>query len=578
MTLIGAGHVRLAIRIYLTVAAALAGTFLVLAIGVGRELERDDRDGTVERLGETARMAAALIRDRTLDDALADSLGAATGLRVTLMDRTGRVVGDSEVDSDRIPHVENHADRPEVAAALRGETGAAERASATIARALLYVAVPRAGGVVRVAAVRQGPSAEVARARRMTLLAFLGALIVFYPVCLFAARGIAGPLGRVTHTVSNLTEGRLDSRTGIRGRGSVGAVGQAVDRLAETLEQRTGEVREETSDLRTLFDNLDEGLASIDAAGVVRLANRAFARWAGQDIEPGARVSTLFRSPEVLDAIDRSLGGHAVTEEVAVGDRTLFVSARPHRGGALLLLRDLTALRRLEGVRRDFVANVSHELKTPLTSVVGFAEAIAEGGLPGDAAEDFGRRILANASRMRRLVDDLLDLALVESGSWSPSLEPVPVGAIAREVWRELPDENREPGVTLDVEDPEGSIAHADGDSVRQIFKNLLDNAARYAPRDTPIRVRVLPDGAFVRTEVIDRGQGIPSEHRERVFERFYRVDPGRSRQQGGTGLGLAIVKHLVVGHGGEVGIDSAVSRGTTVWFTLPVPSEWLDG
>jgi len=231
-------------------------------------------------------------------------------------------------------------------------------------------------------------------------------------------------------------------------------------------------------------------------------------------------------------------------------------------------------------VRQDFVSNVSHELKTPLTSLVGFAEAIADGGLPEGASRDFGKRIVANAARMRRLVDDLLDLALVESGGWSPTLEPVGIGAIAHAVWEELtPDTGRralgiQPGVTLEVEDPMRLVAHADVRSVHQILRNLISNAARYAPEGTQIRVRVAADGAFVRTEVIDEGPGIPSPHVDRVFERFYRADPGRSREQGGTGLGLSIVKHLVAAHGGEVGIQSAVSRGTTVWFTLPASIE----
>jgi len=287
----------------------------------------------------------------------------------------------------------------------------------------------------------------------------------------------------------------------------------------------------------------------------------------------GARVSTLFRSPEVLSAVDRALGGESVTAELSVGGRTMFMSVRPHRGGAVLVFRDLTALRRLEGIRREFVANVSHELKTPLTSVVGFAEAIAGGDMPADAAEDFSRRILANASRMRNLIDDLLDLARVESGSWSPSPEPISIAETAREVWLDLPDEAAQRGVTLEVDEGDGSLVEADAQSVRQILRNILGNACRYAPPETPVRVQIVSGATSVRTEIIDQGQGIPSVHLEHVFERFYRVDPGRSREDGGTGLGLAIVKHLVRAHGGEVGIESEVSRGTTVWFTLPLSS-----
>ena len=215
------------------------------------------------------------------------------------------------------------------------------------------------------------------------------------------------------------------------------------------------------------------------------------------------------------------------------------------------------------------MANVSHELKTPLTSVVGFAEALVEGGIDADQAGGFARRILFNATRMRYLVDDLLNLSLLESGSWSPEPETVSVGAIAREAWETLSPKVRAHDLELRVSGTEES-AWADPDAVRQVMRNLLDNAARYSDEDPAISVRVAADGRFQRVEVSDRGPGIASVHVERVFERFYRVDPARSRARGGTGLGLAIVKHFVEAHGGEIGIESALGRGTTVWFTLP--------
>jgi len=569
--------VRLATRFYLVLAAFLVAVFLSVLLFVSMELSSRIRADAAARLESEARVVRALTAGRPYGDALADSLGVAADLRVTLISRSGTVVGDSEVETRRLPEVENHASRPEVAAALAGRTGVAERASTTVARSLLYVAIPTEQGVLRLSARLPRAGGPAARTRSILVAALLLSLAALYPITRHLARRVERGVSEAEAALEGIARGEPPARPVRPGSGPMAALGFAIDRVAADVRARLEASRQEARDLRALFDGLDEGLAFIDAFGVLGFANPAFERWVGRTAAGGTRIGSLFRSPEILGAVDRAQRGESVTEEVSLGSRTVLMTARPHRGGALLVLRDLTDFRRLEGVRRDFVANVSHELKTPLTSVVGFAEAIAEGGLGDDAAADFGRRILANATRMRRLVDDLLDLALVESGSWSPDFEPVPIGATANEVWTQLIPAPVREGLSLALDDPDRAIVNADADAVRQILRNLLDNAARYAPERSEITVRTRADGAFVRTEVVDRGPGIPSAHVSRVFERFYRVDPGRSREQGGTGLGLAIVKHFVVAHGGEVGIRSEVSRGTAVWFTLPISSESLE-
>ncbi|MCG8469329.1 MAG: ATP-binding protein [Gemmatimonadetes bacterium] len=418
-----------------------------------------------------------------------------------------------------------------------------------------------------------GTTSLDADGRRIGLWTLGGLLLVLYPAARLVTRSFEARLQGAQDAVARI--GRGDPEPGV-GRDSVSNLGRSIDRMAAELRQQLDDARRQSEDLRALFEGLDDGLALIDADGSVLLCNAAFEGWTGRTVNPGVRVGSLFRAPPVLEAVDQAQRGEFVLDEVTLGENTVLMSARPHRGGALLAIRDLTALRRLEGVRRDFVANVSHELKTPLTSVVGFAEAIAGGELAPDRAEDFGHRILANATRMRHLVDDLLDLAQVESGSWTPVPEPVSVGATAREVWETMAPDIGPSGETLVVTDA-GVEAFADPDAVRQILRNLLDNAARYSEPGSAIRVDVVAEGLFLRTEVSDEGPGIPSVHLDRVFERFYRIDPARSRERGGTGLGLSIVKHLVEGQGGEVGIESELRRGTTVWFTLPVLADSLD-
>ncbi|MFV1987649.1 MAG: ATP-binding protein [Gemmatimonadota bacterium] len=561
---------KLATKLYLATAGFLVAMFLGLQYVATAQIGRAVREDAAFQLEQAARLTLYLLGDRPFDDALADSLGAAQKLRVTLLAANGTVLGDSDVPASRLPDVENHSGRPEVAAALAGGTGVAERASETIAQSQLYVAIPASGGALRLSRRLESVATAVTRARRQMFVALLVVLLLAYPASHMATGRFARRLERAESTIEGLSAGEFAVRTRFRGKDRVASLGQAIDRLADSLEERMGRSDERAADLRVLFDSLEDGVAFIDAASLLQIKNPAFERWVGRPVPTGSRMSMIFRSPGVLGAIERAQAGEPTTEEMALGRKTLLMSALPHRGGALVIFRDLTKLRQLEGVRRDFVANVSHELKTPLTSIVGFAEAMADGGLPPRKAEEFGGRVLANASRMRRLVDDLLDLSMIESGSWRPTLEPVRLGEAAREAWDDAIQGRHDESVTFVIDDPDASSVQADAHAVRQILRNLIENAIRYAPSESAITLRLRPERAFVRVEVLDEGPGIPSAHLSRVFERFYRVDPGRSREEGGTGLGLAIVKHLVVAHGGDVGMESEVSRGATAWFTLP--------
>jgi signal transduction histidine kinase len=266
------------------------------------------------------------------------------------------------------------------------------------------------------------------------------------------------------------------------------------------------------------------------------------------------------------------LAGQPVQDrELEIDERAVLMNARPlPSGGAVLVMHDLTDLRRLEAVRRDFVANVSHELKTPLTSISGYAETLLGDTPDAETARRFLGTILENSRRMQRLVDDLLDLARIESGRWHPEREPVDVAATAREAWSELADRATAKSVELDVAiEPGAERVMADGDGLHQVFTNLLDNSLRYSAPGGRVGCRSRREASGIAISVSDTGSGIIHEHLPRIFERFYRADPSRSREEGGTGLGLAIVKHLVEAHGGSVSAESERGVGTTVtcWF-----------
>jgi signal transduction histidine kinase len=261
-------------------------------------------------------------------------------------------------------------------------------------------------------------------------------------------------------------------------------------------------------------------------------------------------------------------------EEVALHDRTVAVASRPlSPSGAVVTVLDLTVLRKLETIRRDFVANVSHELKTPLTAVSGFAETLLDDGIPPEQRRLFVETIRDNAGRMQRIVDDLLDLSRIESGGWRPNVGAVNVEGVVRDVFTAVQATADAKGIKLVSEvPPAAGVVRADPTAFHQIVSNLIENAVRYT-RDGSVTLRTRLGEAGVWVDVRDTGIGIAPEHVPRIFERFYRVDAARSREQGGTGLGLAIVRHLVDAHGGRVEAASVLGRGTTISVLFPVGS-----
>lgn len=494
------------------------------------------------QLARTLSLMADEAGGAPLSDSLAERFGAAVGLRVTFVGPDGTVIGDSDVAAGRLPDLDDHGDRPEVVAARTDGLGYAGRSSRSVALPLFYVAIPHGENVIRVAIPQSEVFSMLGPTRRTAV--FFGAIA--FLLLLFAFR----PLGRAS----------------ARGAAEAWAA-------ARVLESREGRTAERVAQLEAMLDALDDGVAVCDGDGRVVRANRAFELWTGRRDHLGHPVATLFRHPGARAAVDAALEGRTHGLEATLGSRTARVHAAPFDGGALLTLRDLTPTRRLESMRRDFVANVSHELKTPMTAIRGFTEPLLEGGVDAAQAGEFLRRILANLDRMQHLVDDLLDLARIESGGWTPDLQDVELSAVVRRVWRRLEPraDSRSIGLRIDIRSS-GDRVLGDPEALEQIMGNLLDNAIRYSPDEgtVTVTIRGVGGGDTVRVEVADLGPGIPSDHVDRVFERFYRADAGRSRAAGGTGLGLSIVKHLVGAHGGTVGIDSELGLGTTIWVVLP--------
>jgi two-component system phosphate regulon sensor histidine kinase PhoR len=547
---------------------------LVVAILDGRLRQRFYEESVDELLRE-ARLVAAQWRPGINVDSLADAAGRAVGHRITLIDSAGKVVGDSEFDPPALDALENHLTRPEVARAARTGSGASRRVSASAGDDELYAAVRAGGGYARVSVSAASIQQLFARARGDVLAAAAIALALALVIAWLFSRSVARPVVELRDVTQALAAGDLARRPSLAAPGEVGDLASAIHRLAEQLSGRIEALEAEEIRLAALTESLNEGVLAIDARQqVVQMNERARHLLGLRDAVPFA-TSNLPRERSLREAIGAALSGRAVdAHELQIDGRALALTARPlPAGGAIIALFDLTPVRRLETVRRDFVANVSHELRTPLTVISGFAETLLDDSLPNDQRRQFTETVIANAQRMQRIVDDLLDLSRIESGGWKPNPSRADVRAIAEEALATT-ELRRHPAGTVELRleiAPDATHVWADPTALRQVLTNLVDNAVRHTNQGT-VTVFSRRTAGGVDIGVRDTGIGIPSDHLPRIFERFYRVDTGRSRAAGGTGLGLSIVKHLVEGHGGRVRAESSVGRGTTVWAELPNP------
>ncbi|MGN6392053.1 MAG: ATP-binding protein [Gemmatimonadales bacterium] len=565
-------------RLVLGTVAILILVVLVLLWGAERSLRRDLESDIAKSLeNEASLIREALPADSLGWDDMVHRLSRQNGHRITVIDRTGRVRADSDFPPGPLPPIENHAGRPEVHAALQGRTGASTRRSVTVGRPLMYVAVPGGPGAVRVAADLTQVDAVVRRAQGAVAGAALLALLVGMVLALVAARSVARPLTEIAGAAGAIAAGAAPRfpRSGIP---DIDRLVQALRAMHGQLADRFDELRREQAESAALVEAMVEGVVAADGRGHIVTANPAARRLLGYDAgEALPGLAELFRVKAAREVVDAVLRGTPVQDrQLEMDQRVVLVNARPlPSGGAVLVLHDLTEVRRLEAVRRDFVANVSHELKTPLTSISGYAETLlGEAADPG-TTERFLRTILSNARRMQRLVDDLLDLSRIEAGRWHPALTEVDVAAVARESWAALAGraDHRQIALVLEVA-PDAASIEADLDALRQILTNLMDNSLRYAPDGGRVTCRTRRALSGVVVSILDDGPGITREHLPRIFERFYRADPSRSREEGGTGLGLAIVKHLVEAHGGRVWAESERGHGTTVSCLFPEPEE----
>ncbi len=513
--------------------------------------------------------------------------------RITLVRPDGTVVADSDISPVNLSHLENHSDRPEVQSALKGQNSFSLRFSHTIKQDLLYAAVPlrdgdRIKGVVRVAVPLTLVNHRLGHIRWtifwITLVLMSSALVV----TLWFSHVKMNPLRQMARVAEELANGNFSVRMKHISTEELDRLGQTLNYLAERVQTTIRDLSHDRSELSAILNNLVEAVVAVDAGGRILFINPAlkelFNIKAGDLELEGRLFLEVIRHNQINETLNAVLkdGQKRASEIKALSpDEQIFdAHAVPLLGGAsrigaLLILHNITKIRKLEQIRRDFVANVSHELKTPLAAIKGFAETLRIGGLDDKANRlEFVESIENHADRMSRLVDDLLDLAAIESGKQTLSREPVSLLEVVNEVVDDLKTLASNKKTRVSVE-PTGGVPPIRGDKakLKQVVTNLIDNAIKFNKEGGVVTITLSSNSAGLKMDVRDNGIGIPSQDIPRIFERFYRVDKARSREMGGTGLGLAIVKHIVEVHGGSVQVESSVGKGSTFHVHFPTIS-----
>jgi len=509
---------------------------------------------------------------------VAKRVAEAAHARATVIDRSGKVLADTDANPDQM---ENHATRPEFMAALAGRVGDNVRRSHTVGVEFLYIAAPTSFGAVRLAYPITSIQERVAAVRRNLLLASAVALLLSMLLAAVLAQITARRLRRISEFARQIAQGNLAARIEEPSFDEIGELAAALDETAKHLEQNFAAIEKGRAQLEALLNSIQDAVLAISADRRVQWANGAMSRLLGHGLKLGLPLIETVRDPESLKLLADCLESKEIrSAKVSVlPGRSFAATAAPiAEGGAVLVLHDVTEIERVDRTRRDFIANVSHELRTPLTSIQGYSETLRETAEAGGTTREFLDIIQQNARRMTTLTDDLLTLARVESGEQRLDLQSVPASELLETARRNFQSAAQAKGMTLEVGAKVDDAVEVDRDAVYHVFQNLIDNAVKYAVSGGRIVLGAQKRDGGVEFHVRDLGPGIAFEHLPRLFERFYRVDKGRSRESGGTGLGLAIVKHIVINHGGTVWVESELNHGSTFYFVLPLADSATQG
>jgi two-component system phosphate regulon sensor histidine kinase PhoR len=507
--------------------------------------------------------------------------------RITVILPSGEVVGDSDSDPKTM---ENHADRVEFIEASTGDSGMSIRTSRTLGKDFMYVGISVRKGDNLLAVVRTSIPVDVIDTtikgiqRKIMLggliMVFLGAI-----VSLVVSRRISRPIERLKQGAGYFIRGDFNYRLPASGIEEIGSLNESMRDMAQQLHARINTITQQRTEIEAILTSMIEGVIAVDADERIIIMNNAAAKMFGCDLSTvqGRSIQEAVRNSHLQQFVSETLSGEKpVEKEIGLstgeerylfGHGTLIRDVEGKRIGALFVLSDITRIHRLENIRKDFVANVSHEIKTPITAIKGFVEILTDNSTKDKQdVKRFLEIIAKHVNRLEAIIDDLLKLSRIEKDAETEGIQLMTSGIkdvleSAIQVCKALADSK---GIEMSVFCDEALTARINPPLLEQAVVNLLDNAIKYSDEKRPVTIQAKHDEKEVLIHIIDNGRGIEQEHLTRIFERFYRVDKARSRRLGGTGLGLAIVKHIIQAHGGHVSVTSAPGKGST--FTIHLP------
>jgi two-component system phosphate regulon sensor histidine kinase PhoR len=585
---------KLAWQIFPPFLVIITCALIAISWTISREIETFHTRQTTSDLETRAILAGKQLSDqmsladRDQVDRLCKDLGSSTGTRFTAILINGDVIGDSEKQPEQM---DNHGTRPEIVQALRGEIGIAKRFSQTLRQNMLYVAIPILENGQVIGSMRAAISiAELERTlAKITLKLVGGGLVVALIAALVAlvvARRISRPLGELQKGAERFAEGNLEQHLPISPVAEIGGVAEAMNSMAAQLDERLSTVLRQRNEQEAVLTSMIEGVIAVDTNQVVLRINRAAAQLLqiDQANAPGRLIGEVTRKVDLHRFVERALSSSEPVEaELTVlnkgEERYLQAHGTPLRGalgqqiGALIVVYDVTRLRRLETLRRDFVANVSHELKTPITAIKGAVETLLDGAMDNPVdSRHFLEIASRQTDRLNVIVDDLLSLSRLDRDTDKEEMPRIresllPILESALQTCAAAASAHK---IQVNLFCSDQLQARVNAPLLEQAIINLLDNAIKYSPAEGVVTIEGWQEASKVMIKVQDWGAGIAKEHLPRLFERFYRVDAARSRDVGGTGLGLAIVKHIVQAHDGKVAVHSNPGEGSVFTITLP--------
>jgi two-component system phosphate regulon sensor histidine kinase PhoR len=582
-------------RVYLYFLLMALGALVATEWYAARSLRQFQQGQIAADLLSRARLLAREVPtlstpDPVVVDRFCKELGRLTETRLTVILPDGAVIGDSSADPATM---DNHRTRPEIATALAGETGQSVRYSDTLHRRFMYLAVPlrleggAVAGVLRASLPLSAVDQTLASVFQHVALGGLVVAAMAAFLALFLSRRITRPVDYIRQASEQFSLGDLNARVPVPDTEELAALARTMNQMATQLGERIRTMGLQNNEQKVVLANMTEGVLAVDLGQRILQINPAACRLFGlkQDEGRGRHILEVVRNIALQEFIGLTLNSDTVVERDVVfrEDEDRFiqlhgVALKDEAGtviGGLVVMNDITRLKRLESMRRDFVANVSHELKTPLTTLKGCVETLSDGVGPDPAETQrflgmMGRQVI----RLEAMVDDLLILSRLEHESERHSIQLTSgmVNDVLARVAQAFFDRASKKGIHLVLDCPDAIKATFNAALLEQAVGNLIDNAIKYSGEETLITIRAGLQGDGVAIAVSDQGIGMEKKHLDRIFERFYRVDQARSRAQGGTGLGLAIVKHIALAHRGSVSVESTPGRGSV--FTLRFPRE----